>query len=223
MAEAGVDLKSVLEQDRLLIDELLAVSHKLVIEVKAAYYWTKFSLETYNQLQNIGNNLEHLLKVCRPHFAAGSKLFQQEEGLKLWKTAFGLLRALPTIRNKFTEQLARRRRQRIMGEEFEESAEVDPELIQSEFKRFEEEHAALSRQYAALASLIEQIPAGLVPPEEPTAAEAEATAGGPPQSAPAVAGESPKPEPAGPEHDSKPADKEQPTHQALESDEISPF
>ena len=63
MATAQNDLYKVLEQGCSLMDEILDLSHKLVIDVKAEHYWTVYSLETIAQLKNITRNLARMLET----------------------------------------------------------------------------------------------------------------------------------------------------------------
>jgi hypothetical protein len=166
MAKADIDLAQLLEQNLSLINEILELSSKLVLEVKAEHYWTTFSLETQSQLMNIARNLAKLLDLTEPNWGKGQQLFVNEEAMKLWRTAAGLLRALPKVRTRYVEQLARRRRQRIMGHEMEDIEELDPEVLAEEEKRFRQYQGELRKAVEALKILIERIPEGLAPTPE---------------------------------------------------------
>lgn len=166
MAKAEIDLAQLLEQDLSLINEILELSSKLVLEVKAEHYWTTFSLETQSQLKNIIRNLAKLLEVTEPDWGKGEKLFEEDNAMKLWRSAAGLLRALPKVRTRYVEQLARRRRQRIMGHEMEDLDELDPEVLADEEKKFRQDQGELRKAVDALRILAERIPEGLAPTKE---------------------------------------------------------
>ena len=149
--------------------EILETSRKLVLEVEAARYWTTHSLEIFNQLRNIGTNLHRLLDVCAPHWSQGKLIFNRAEGMKLWNTSYGMWRALPPIRNKLTEQLARRRRERIMGQKVEEVEEHDSAEIKEELAKYKSNLEEIHRLYADLLPKMEALPTGLAPVLEPGA------------------------------------------------------
>ena len=172
MSGAEIDIRSLLEQDRALVMEILEASRKLVLEVEAARYWTTHSLETFGTLRNIGTNLHRLLDICAPHWSQGKLIFNRAEGLKLWNTSYGMWRALPPVRNKLTEQLARRRRERIMGQKVEEVEEHDPAEVKEELAKFKATLEELHRLYADLLPKIEVLPAGLAPVLETAATPA---------------------------------------------------
>lgn len=176
MGPIGIDLKSLLEQDRQLALDVLETSQKLVLELQAAHYWTVHSLDVFNSLRNIGANLKKLIGVAQPFFGEGARLFQTAEGAKLWNTALGLWQALPPVRNKFSEQLARRRRERIMGQAVLDLDELEPGQVQADNDRYQAALVELAGLFAELLPLINGVPAGLVP-EEPKPAAAAAANG----------------------------------------------
>lgn len=166
MAAAQLDLAQLMEQCFSLIDEILDLSRKLVLEVKAEHYWTTFSLDTQSQLMNISRNLAKMLNLTRENWDKGEQMFETEEGMKLWRTAAGLLRALPKVRSRYVEQLARRRRQRIMGQELEDIEELDPETLAKEEEQFRRDQGELRKLREALVIMIERLPEGLTPSQE---------------------------------------------------------
>ncbi|MBN2081890.1 hypothetical protein JW859_06730 [bacterium] len=213
MATAQNDLYKVLAQGNSLMDEVLDLSHKLVVDVKAEHYWTVYSLETLAQLKNITRNLARMLEDTKDAWGKPAEFLLTPDGIKLWRTAVGLQRALPKVRAKYIEQLARRRRQRIMGQDIEDVEELDPEVLAEEEKKYRHDLAELRKAIEALRILMERLPDGMVadteamarilageqvkreeaeatePAAEPGAAEAETAAG---QSLP-TAPEAPKP------------------------------
>jgi hypothetical protein len=204
MNPAEVDLKTLVTQSRSLINDILDTSHKLVVEVEAAHYWTTYSLDIYSQLSNITANLLRLLELTQPRWEDGEEALTSPEGQKLWRTAVGLWRALPPVRNKFAEQLSRRRRQRIMGQEIEEVEELDPEAVEEEQARFRGHRGDLQAAMDRLGLVLELLPDGLAPPAEP--AEQEPGRGADQEQAPAAdAGGS-----AAPGHPDEPAGEESP-------------
>jgi hypothetical protein len=164
---AETDLRSLLDADRQIVLDILDTAYKLVVDVGSHYYWTHYGLEKCAQLAHIGDNVNRLLVMSAPYWPEGKHAFAHPEPLKLWNTAVGLFRALQPERAKFIEQLTKRRRQRIMGQQNVEDTDLtDPVLAESDKERFKEEYAKLVSQYAALSSLIRELPAGLYPPEE---------------------------------------------------------
>lgn len=174
MSAAQLDLARLLEQSLTLVDEILELSRKLVLEVKAEHYWTRYSLDAMSQLRNISRNLAKMLDRTEDNWDQGEKLFATEDGMKLWRTAAGLLRALPKVRSKYVEQLARRRRQRIMGQELEEVEELDPKKLAEEEEQFRRDQGELRTAREALLIMMERLPEGL----SPTAEQLEALKGG---------------------------------------------
>jgi hypothetical protein len=170
---AGVDLKTILAQACALMQEILELSKKLVLEVRAEHYWTTYSLDSLEQLKSITHNLAKRLETTESQWGEPKALFGGEEGQKLWRSAVGLLRALPPVRAKYTEQLSRRRRQRIMGQEIEEVEELDPEVLQEEEKKFRQDQDELRKSIEAMTIMLEKLPDGLAPVEEPKAPEPE--------------------------------------------------
>lgn len=163
MGSIGIDLKNLLEQDRLLALDVLETSRKLVLELQAAHYWTTHSLEVFTSLRNIGGNLQRLLEALAPYYNTGEELFNRPEGLKLWNTALGLWQALPPIRNRFSEQLARRRRERIMGQAIVELEELDPAQVQADSDSYQAVLAELVAFYTGFNTLLADFPPGLIP------------------------------------------------------------
>jgi len=211
-----------MEQCLSLIDEILDLSSKLVLEVKAEHYWTTFSLETQSQLKNITRNLAKMLDMTRPNWGKGEELFGTAEGMKLWRTVSGLLRALPKVRSRYVEQLARRRRQRIMGQELEDIEELDPEVLAREEEQFRTNQGELRRATEALMIMMEGLPEDLAPSEDQVA---EAMGRRKPSAAPSK-DQQPESEPASEQAVAQSADQDSPAEgeapPASEPDDFSP-
>jgi hypothetical protein len=158
-----IDIRSLLEQDRQLVLETLELSRKLVLELEAAHYWTAHSIEVFGSVRNIGLNLARLLELTEEHWPEGKLVFNVPEGMKLWNTALGLWQALPPVRNRFVEQLSRRRRERIMGRAIEEPEELDPQQLQADSERYQARLDEVTALYERLGAAIGKVPAGLVP------------------------------------------------------------
>ncbi len=192
-----LDLKSALEQDRQQVLDLLETTRRLVLEVRAAHLWTTESLSSFNTLLGIGQNISRMLALISPYWDEGNNIFKRPEAVKLYKTAYGLWAALRPVRQKFNEQLDKRRRQRIMGEDYVEVAELTPEEIEKHIEEFTQRHAEMWTLYVDLGEAIAAVPAGLVPnlelpkgPGAPTASAAaapSAPAASPAAAAPAAA------------------------------------
>lgn len=187
----GVDLKTILAQACALMQEILELGNKLVIEVEAEHYWTTYSLDSLAQLKSITHNMAKRLEATEPQWGEPKALFAAEEGQKLWRSAVGLLRALPPVRAKYAEQLSRRRRQRIMGQEMEEVEELDPAVLKEEETRFLKDQDELRKSIEALSIMLDNLPDGLAPVEEPKAAEPEAKEAGTAAEQPAADDEQP--------------------------------
>jgi hypothetical protein len=172
MGPTGIDLKNLLEQDRQLALDVLETSSKLVLELQASHYWTTQSLDVFASLRNIGANMTHLLQLAQPYWGEGQAIFNRPEGLKLWNTALGLWQALPPVRNKISEQLSRRRRERIMGMSIIEPSDLDPVQVQADNDRYQALLTELTTFYAQLQPVIDAIPEGLVPLQAAPAPEA---------------------------------------------------
>src|SRR5687767_3777735 len=129
--EGGVDLRGLLEQDRGAVLDFLELARKLVLEVRASHYWSEHSVEYFKQLEHIGENMTKMLEALEPHWEEGKRIFNRPEAAKLWKTAIALVSALGPVRVKYIEMLDRRRRQRIMGQDYDELPEVTPEQAES--------------------------------------------------------------------------------------------
>jgi hypothetical protein len=214
MAEA-LDLRGALEQDRLQVLELLETTRRLVLEVQAAHYWTAEALTSFAQVGNIGSNIQQALDDLGPHWHEGKNVFNRPEAVKLYKIAIGLYAALRPVRQKFAEQLDKRRRQRIMGEEFVESPDVSPEQAEADLAQFSERHARLWAQYGDIGEALQAIPAGLLPTGEHIRAAAEAAKNAPaPEARPARDGTIPPP----PSLNQAPPADAGVTGQALDSD-----
>ena len=170
MPAAEMDLRTLLDQDRRMMLDLLEQSSKLVLEISATHYWTVYYIQVFGQLNNITANLSRLIESCQPNFAEGPPMFGRPEALRLWKSASGLWRAVPPELAKLTEQLARRRRQRIKGEKIEEAPDVTPEQISTDLERYRVAHAQLASSVERLAASIEAVPTGLSPTDEMLAA-----------------------------------------------------
>jgi hypothetical protein len=164
MASGETDLRALLEADRQIVLDILDHAYKLIVDVGAHYYWTHHALEICGKLVNIGNNLTRLLDLSGVHWSEGSRAFNHPEPLKLWNTSIGLFRALGPEKAKFVEQLAKRRRQRIMGQAAVDEADTtDPAVAAADRERFKEEYAKLIAQYSALLERIREVPNGLIP------------------------------------------------------------
>lgn len=194
MGAVELDLRTLLEQGRAMVLELLELSRKLILELGTAHHWTMRSLDVFGQLANICSNLDKLISANAGRFDDPKHLFAEESGLKLWKTAVGFWRALPPERTRLNEQLARRRRQRIMGENVEDAGEFSKEIFEEAIARYREAHSRLEQQYRDLGAQIARIPAGIAPtaeelaaPPAPVAAQAAAALASPPPPPP-VAG-----------------------------------
>jgi hypothetical protein len=185
MAQVEMDLRTLLDQDRQLALEVLEASRKLVLDLEAPHLWTVQCLETFALLGSIGNNLKRLIEACAPYWPEGHRVFAHDEGRRLWKSAQGLWRALPPELARLNDQLARRRRQRIMGDKFDEPAELTAEQIAEDLGRFKNMHAGITKQFEALAALVAIVPPGLSPTAEDLEAPAVAEPGPVPDAAPA--------------------------------------
>lgn len=108
-------------------------------------------------------NLTKLLEKTEPNWGLGQKLFESEEGMKLWKTSVALWRAVPPIRAKYTEMLARRRRQRIMGTEIVEVEELDAEVIEQELETLNKYNDDLLENLKEVKAWAGKLPEGLAP------------------------------------------------------------
>jgi hypothetical protein len=166
MAQGETGLRGLLELDRQIVLDILDTAYKLIVDVGAHYYWTHHALEICGKLVNIGHNLSKLLDMSGTHWSEGKHAFAYEEPLKLWNTSIGLFRALGPEKAKFVEQLAKRRRQRISGQNIEETDMTDPDVVAADKERFKESYAMLIAQYAALSERIKEVPSGLIPPGE---------------------------------------------------------
>ena len=187
-------LRALLEDSCQRVEELTGDALKLVAEVQAIHYWTTHSLETFRQLHNIGRNLRTLIGEAEEVMGSQDELLKNPAGVKLAKTVYGLWRALPGLGNKITEQLSRRRRQRIMGIEPEDAGEIPQEQIEEEVAELRKLREQLSALYAELKILGGKIPEDLavefgVPGEQ----QEEEKAGGEPGEEPAVPVAEPKP------------------------------
>ena len=161
--EGGVDLRGLLEQDRATVLEFLELARKLVLEVHASHYWSEHSLEYFKQLEHIGANMTKLLEALEPHWEEGKRIFNRPEAAKLWKTAIGLVGALGPVRVKYVEMLDRRRRQRIMGQDYDELPEITPDAAESGKDEVRRQPAALLVTFESLLPLIATVPPGVSP------------------------------------------------------------
>jgi hypothetical protein len=167
MSTMDFDLKAAVAQANSLIADILETSKTLILDVKASHYWTTYCLNSFAQVRNIIENLGKLIEITRPQWEkSASDLFDEPKGIKLWMTATGLLRALPPVRAKLTEQLSLRRRQRIMGQTIEESEEVSQEMIEEDLAVFRTEHASLRDALVSLDRAVESVPDALAPTPE---------------------------------------------------------
>jgi hypothetical protein len=177
--------------------DILDTSYKLIVDVGAHSYWTHHALEVCTKLTSIGLNLGKLLDLSGTYWKEGQRAFGHAEPLKLWNTAVALFRALQPEKAKFTEQLAKRRRMRIMAQEPEESDLTDPAVAAAEKEQYKEEYAKLVAQYAALNERIKEVPAGLAPPLDAEMPSLNGKADGAANTA-VVPGAAPPPGPAAP-------------------------
>jgi hypothetical protein len=198
MAAPKHQLRALLEQSCQMVEELASDSVKLVVEVQAIHYWTTHSLETLRQLKSIGGNLRSLLTSVDALLATPEKLHTDHAGQKLIRTVYGLWRALPGLAGKFTEQLSRRRRQRIMGIEPEDAGEIPTAQI-------EQEHAELRKLIEQVNGLYAElhILAGKIPVEVTVEFETEGGQPGETPAAPSPVQAEPQPvaqQPSTPDH-----------------------
>jgi hypothetical protein len=161
--EGGVDLRGLLEQDRAAVLEFLELARKLVLEVHASHYWSEHSLEYFKQIEHIGDNLTKMLETLEPHWEEGKRIFNRPEAAKLWKTALGLGSALGPVRVKYVEMLDRRRRQRIMGQDYDELPDITAEQAETGREDVLRRHAALLVLFESLQPLIATVPSGISP------------------------------------------------------------
>jgi hypothetical protein len=163
MSDSSLEIRNLLQQDRQIVAELLDNSAQLVLELETTHHWIHQTLENYKMLRSIGNNLSSMLDECRDHWGEGKKIFNREPAMKLFRTAVGLYRALPPITAKYVEQLSKRRRQRIMGEDLLEIEGLDPVMVANDKASVKRQFTELSELYSSLEKRISEIPEGLVP------------------------------------------------------------
>lgn len=163
MTDSSLEIRNLLLQDRQIVAELLDNSAQLVLELETTHHWIHLTLENYKMLNSIGNNLSNMLDECRDHWGEGKKIFNREPAIKLFRTAVGLYRALPPITAKYVEQLSKRRRQRIMGEELLEIEGLDPVMVANDKASVKRQYMELSELYSSLERRINEIPEGLIP------------------------------------------------------------
>ena len=163
MQDSSLEIRNLLQQDRLIVTELLDNSAQLVLELETTHHWINLTLENYKMLRNIGTNLSSMLDECRDHWGEGKKIFNREPAMKLFRTAVGLYRALPPITAKYVEQLSKRRRQRIMGAELIEVEGLDPVMVANDRASVERQYRELRELFGSLEQRINEIPEGLVP------------------------------------------------------------
>jgi hypothetical protein len=166
MATGGIDLKTLLEHDLRMAQSILDTSRKLVLELEAAHYWTTTSIDSFKSLANICTNVNAMLDVCEAEWQGGTKPTGKIEEQKLWQTAVGLYRALPAEQRRFTEQVTRRRRERIMGEGVPEDVELEDEVREQDNRAFTETANNLSQALESLLNRAATLPVGLEPPAE---------------------------------------------------------
>ncbi|MDQ3023839.1 MAG: hypothetical protein M3R04_05570 [bacterium] len=172
--EGGADLRGLLEQDRQSVLEFLELARKLVFDVQASHYWSEHTVEYFKQIEQIGHNMTTLLEALEPHWEEGKRIFNRPEAAKLWKTSTGLLGALGPIRVKYVEMLDRRRRQRIMGQDYDELPEITPEISEEGIDNVRRMHAQLLVTFESLLPLINTVPPGITPAIGHTATPASA-------------------------------------------------
>lgn len=166
MAEAENDLKFYLGKACELTREILTESEKLVLDVKAENYWSVYSMDTFRQLAQIQSNIRSQLNELGDKLNEGSAVFDEPLGIKLWKSTLGLFRALQPVRAKFVEQLSRRRRMRIMGQELEDLDEITPEIAEENRKLFAEKHKQAAADLEEFEQAVAALPDGLAPEPE---------------------------------------------------------
>lgn len=159
--DGGLDLRTLLEQDRVAVLELIDLARKLIVETRTSHFWTEVGVQHCDQLAHIAANVAKMLEALEPHWGEGKRVFNRPEGAKLWKTAAGMLGALPPLRARFAEQMDKRRRQRIMGQSYEETAELSDAEIEQSLIDFVEHAVAARRAWEELS--FEPIPAQLQP------------------------------------------------------------
>jgi hypothetical protein len=158
-----LDLKTLLEHNFKMILNTLETTRKLVLDVQASHYWTRHALDVFTQLKNIGNNIDKMLLTCTEKLARGNQAFRDPEVMKLWKTVVGLYRAMPPVQKKFTDQLARRRRERIMGEEIIQPEDIAPETLAADQLQFTTISEELVVEYTNRLALVADLGDGLIP------------------------------------------------------------
>lgn len=168
-----LDLKTLLEHNYKMILNTIETSRKLVLEVQASHYWTSHSLEVFKSLKNIGANIDRMMLTSIEKLAQGPQAFRDPEVMKLWKTVVGLYRALPPVQRKFTDQLARRRRERIMGEEIIQPEDIAPETIAADQLQFTTASEDLTQQFADRLALVDDLAEGLIPDQAAVEADIE--------------------------------------------------
>lgn len=166
-----LDLKTLLEHNYKMIMNTIETGRKLVLDVQASHYWTTHGLEVFGSLKNIGENLDRMLFSNAELLKQGSRAFREPEAMKLWKTVVGLYRAMPPVQKKFTDQLARRRRERIMGEEIIQPEDISAETIALDHAQFASVSEQLGLEFTVRLNDLAKLPDGLVP--DTTAVEAD--------------------------------------------------
>lgn len=178
MASGEVDLKILLEHDFKMIQSITGASRLLINELEASHYWVKQSISLFNRLKNISANVAKLLDTCEPYWANKATAFTNPDAAKLWKTAAGLWSALPGEQKKFDEYVARRRRERIMGQHVEEDPELDEELLIADKAAYDQLLEEIETTLTEILGQIAALPDGLVPvaraPEQPAQAKSAA-------------------------------------------------
>lgn len=166
MDNLQLDLKTLLEHDIKMALNLVETSRNLVLDVQASHYWTKHSLEVFVSLTKISKNLVSLMDSLGPYWPEGKRIFKHAEAIKLWRTAAGLWSALPPEQKKFNERLARRRRERIMGEEIIQPEDLDQDTVRENEEQFALVSSALANTFNKLLARLGEIPDGIAPSEE---------------------------------------------------------
>jgi len=166
MDNLQLDLKTLLEHDLKMAQNLVEASRSLVLDVQASHYWTAHSLETFALLTRITGNTNSLLDALGPYWGEGNRIFKRPEAVKLWKTAAGLWSALPPEQKKFNDHLARRRRERIMGEEITQPDDIEPETLRRDEEKFALESASLNNKLNKLVARLNEVPEGIAPSDE---------------------------------------------------------
>lgn len=163
MATGEVDLKTLLEHDYKMVQAIAGTSRLLITELDASHYWLTQSVSLFKRLIKISANVATLLDTCEEHWSNKATAFSKPEVVKLWKTAAGLWSALPGEQKKFDDYVARKRRERIMGQVEEEAHELDEEEVASDKATYKLALEEIETTCAGMLERIADLPEALLP------------------------------------------------------------